>query len=123
MPNTNASKQNPKHQKLSDAIDTERYIFMLDFAARSGAFSKAFTLFLNILEANAAYRSSPKPGSAESLALSDADCEVLTTFAIDAAALLAGHAIVETEWIDGHVRTLRKARKAAVNEAAQDCDE
>ncbi|MGS0744333.1 hypothetical protein ACVBEF_21375, partial [Glaciimonas sp. GG7] len=62
MPNTKAPEQssnstssNPNHQKLSDAIDCEQTIFMLDLAARTTAFSQAITLFLNIIEASEAY--------------------------------------------------------------------
>ncbi|MGS0744303.1 hypothetical protein ACVBEF_21220, partial [Glaciimonas sp. GG7] len=90
MPNTKAPEQssdatspNQNHQKLSDAIDCEQSIFMLDFATRTAAFSQAFTLFINIIEANEAYQSNPNPANTAALALSVTDCEVLKTFAID----------------------------------------
>ncbi|MGS0744319.1 hypothetical protein ACVBEF_21300, partial [Glaciimonas sp. GG7] len=86
-------------------------------------FSQAITLFLNIIEASEAYRSNPNPANATALALSTADCEILKTFTIDTAALHAEQALQEAESINNHITTLRKARKAALDEAAQACAE
>ncbi|MGS0744290.1 hypothetical protein ACVBEF_21155 [Glaciimonas sp. GG7] len=47
----------------------------------------------------------------------------MKTFAIEAAALPGEHAICETEWVNTQIGTLRKARKAALKEAAQACAE
>ena len=114
---------NPKHQKLSDAIDTEQYIYLLDFIARTAAFTQGLTVCLNLQETNEAYRSNPSNTNAHALALSIADCAALKTLAVEATALLGEHAISETEWVNTHIRTLRKARKAALDEAAQACAE
>ncbi|MGS0744305.1 hypothetical protein ACVBEF_21230, partial [Glaciimonas sp. GG7] len=92
MPNTT----NAKHQNLSDAIDTEQYIYLHDFATRCAAFSQAITVCLNLQETNEAYRSNPSNTNAHALALSVADCAALKAFAVEATALLGEHAIGET---------------------------
>ena len=119
MPNTT----NAKHQKLSDAIDTEQYIYLHDFATRSAAFYQGITICLNLHETNEAYRSNPCSTNAHALALSVAHCAALKTFAVEATALLGEHAISETESVNTHIQTLRKARKSALDEAAKDCEE
>ncbi|MGS0744295.1 hypothetical protein ACVBEF_21180, partial [Glaciimonas sp. GG7] len=130
MPNTKAPEQssdatssNQHHQNLSDAIDCEQSIFMLDLAARTAAFSQAVTLIFDIVEASEAYRNNPNHTNTAALALSVPDCKLLKTFTIDTATLLAEHALQEAESINTHTTTLKKARKAALNKAAQACND
>ncbi|MGS0744291.1 hypothetical protein ACVBEF_21160 [Glaciimonas sp. GG7] len=59
MPDTT----NATHQKLSDAIDTEQYIYLHDFATRTAAFSQGITICVNLHEANEAFRSNPNPAN------------------------------------------------------------
>ncbi|MGS0744320.1 hypothetical protein ACVBEF_21310, partial [Glaciimonas sp. GG7] len=87
---------NAKHQKLSDAIDTEQYLYLHDFATRTAVFSQAITICLNLNEANEAFRSNPNSANTAALALSVAECAALKTFAVEATALLGEHAIGET---------------------------
>ncbi|MGS0744315.1 hypothetical protein ACVBEF_21280, partial [Glaciimonas sp. GG7] len=106
-----------------DAIDIEQSLYLHDFATRCAAFSQAIIICLNLQESNETYRSNPNPANAAALALSVADCAALKAFAVEATALLGEHAIGETEWVNTQIQTLRKARKAALNEAAQACND
>ncbi|MGS0740225.1 hypothetical protein ACVBEF_20730 [Glaciimonas sp. GG7] len=125
MPNTNASQTSPHaaQQTLSDAIDCEQQLFIMEHDARSANLSKAIAIIFNLIEANDAYRSPSHPsfGDASKLPMNIDDDTALKAFMLDAIKLSGEYALQQIEWLEEHQRTLRKARKAAVEDAARAC--
>ncbi|MGS0742315.1 hypothetical protein ACVBEF_10845 [Glaciimonas sp. GG7] len=130
MPNTNASassspSENPAHQKLSDAIDREQQMLMMDCIERSDKFAGGLGVCLDIIEANQTYPANPDHNNPEADALAiDTNARIkLKAFALDAIALFGEHLIETTTALNEHSSTLRKARKSALKQATKECEE
>ncbi|MGS0742165.1 hypothetical protein ACVBEF_10075 [Glaciimonas sp. GG7] len=130
MPNTNASpssspSENPAHEKLSDAIDREQQMLMMDCIERSDKFAGGLGVCLDIFEVNETYATNPDRNTPEADALAiDTNARIkLKAFALDAIALFGEHLIEATAALDEHSSTLRKARKAALKQATKGCEE
>ena len=127
MPTTKASQTSPNaaQQTLDDAIDCEQQLFIMEFDARSIRLSKATALILKLIDANEAYRSPSHRwyGDASKLAIDIDDEATLKTVILETIKLSSEYSLQQIAWLEEHQRTLRQARKAAVEDAARACDE